>query len=105
MKLFQSLIIHKQSLLGFILVCSGCNGIASFDDFAKGWVGEPIQRMIEAAKRPRSDGSFLDVRKLYRLENGNWVYTTVDNEDCVIHWEVNEQNVIVGYRGVGNRCE
>ena len=42
----------------------------------------------------------------YPLDNGNWVYVEpagVGGKDCLIHWEVNPQGIIVGARTEGCR--
>ena len=71
-----------------MLVFIGC---ASAENTAKSWVGQPLQRLVNAS------GS--KVNKAYQLENGNLVYVSSDSSqsECKTYWEVNDQGIIVAY--------
>ncbi|MEQ6342581.1 MAG: hypothetical protein M3A44_13290 [Gammaproteobacteria bacterium] len=85
----------------------GCmSQIRPFTEYVNGVVGQPINSYIEAGARPGSYASRIGWKdRRYKLENGNWVYVAPEREGCIIHWEVNPQGIIVGYRTEGNRCD
>lgn len=85
---FKILILYiiQFGLLGVIFGC------ASAENTAKSWIGQPLQSLLNAS------GS--DVKKAYLLENGNLTYVSSDSaqSECKTYWEVNGQDIIVGYR-------
>lgn len=99
--------LKKVVLITFAFFISGCliSQIASFDEYTKGWIGEPIGELQEIHSRP---GSYVykhgGVKKTYSLSNGNWIYVVPHREECLIHWEVNPKGIIVGYRTEGGGC-
>ena len=96
---------HILTILA-LLWLSGClPAIAPFPEYAQGWVGASIDRLIEASKRPQSYASRSNSRKwFYTLENGNQVYVSPEREGCIVHWEFNRERIIVGYKTEGNQC-
>lgn len=94
-------------VIAMLLVSFGCmSQIRPFPEYANGWIGKPINRLIIATKRPGSFASRTGWReKQYKLENGNWVYVSPEREGCVVHWEVNPQDIIVNYRTEGDHCD
>lgn len=90
-------------LAAALLVLTGC--ATTTEDFAQGWVGEPIADLVEAKKKPDSyaqQSGWKEQR--YDLKNGNWVYVSPSKEGCIIHWEVDPRGVIVGFRTEGGEC-
>jgi hypothetical protein len=95
--------IVNMLILILIFIFSGC--IPSLDSYAKKSIGRPISAKIDVISRPNSYASSIGWReKTYKLDNGNWVYVEPDSPNCLIHWEVNPQGIIVGYKLEGNRC-
>lgn len=76
-----------------VLFISACGSIVSRDKYTQYWVGKKID---EKWRSPDSN------RKIYQLVNGNRVYVEQDLPGCFIHWEVNPQGFIVGYKLEGN---
>jgi hypothetical protein len=80
-------------------------GCATTEDFAHGWVGEPIVDFLDAMHRPDTYASRTGWKEQkYQLKNGNWVYVSPNKEGCLVHWEVDKRGVIVGYRLEGAKC-
>lgn len=94
-------------VLAILLVLFGCmSQIRPFPEYANGWIGKSIDRLIIATRRPGSFASRIGWKeKQYKLENSNWVYVSPEREGCIVHWEVNPEGIIVGYRTEGERCD
>jgi hypothetical protein len=74
-------------------------------DFADQAIGVSIDRAIEAERRPGSYANRIGwIEKTYELPNGNWVRVVPLDTDCLVHWEVNKDRIIVGYRLLGAGC-
>jgi len=59
----------------------------------------PIEETKKLILRLESYASRIGWKeKTYQLNNGNWVYVEPDSKNCFIHWEVNPQGIIVGYK-------
>jgi hypothetical protein len=75
------------------------------NESAPKWIGRPIKdrqnMMFRSGDYPSSIGW---QEKTYTLNNGNWVYVEPVRPDCFIHWEVNPQGIIIGYKTEGKRC-
>ena len=85
----------------FVALCvSSCiSQIASIGDYTKNWMGKTLEEKRKPTLRPESYASRIGWKeKTYRLDNGNWVYVEPDSPGCFIHWEVNPQGIIVGYK-------
>lgn len=101
---------HSPRTLGvgvfFCLIVGGCSfSIAPFPDYAKGWVGAPIDQLVAASKRPQSYASRSNSpQRFYQLESGNEVYASPEWEGCIVHWEFNRERIIVGYKTEGDQC-
>lgn len=93
-----------RKILSFIVVASlfvsGCiSQIASIGDYTKNWIGHSIEDKKKPTSRPESYASRIGWKeKTYPLENGNWVYVEPDSKNCFIHWKINPQGIIVGYK-------
>lgn len=79
--------------------------VSPFQGYANAWVGKPVDRIVAATQRPESYASRNNFpARFYPLANGNEVYVEAEREGCVVHWEFNQQRVIVGYKTEGKRC-
>jgi len=87
-----------------IVLINGClRTIPTIKEYTDYWIGRPISEMKQLVLMPQSYGSRIGWKeKTYQLENGNWVYVEPDSKNCLIHWEVNPQGFIVGYKLEGN---
>lgn len=95
----------------FLLFLNGCvSQIASLDDYVKGWIGRPIEEHKMILARPTSYKSRIGWKETtYKLPNGHWVFVEPEPR-CFIHWEVNSEGFIVGYKLVdggiqGGKCQ
>lgn len=90
-----------------ILISLGCmSQIRPFNEYVNGWVGKPIADLIAAKQRTGSYSSRTGWKdRQYKLESGNWVYVFPEREGCIVHWEVNSQDIIVSYHTEGARCD
>jgi len=78
---------------------NGC--ISSTGDYAKGWVGHSIKEKEEKQAISHAGSYAKSIgwkEKIYKLDNGNLVYVEPDRPGCFIHWEVNPQGIIIGYK-------
>lgn len=100
-KMLSILMITVAVIIG-LLFYSGCS-IPSIGKYVQSWIGHPIE---EKKKGVTGTGSYASrigwKEKTYRLDNGNWVYVEADSKNCFIHWEVNPQGIIVGYKFEGD---
>lgn len=89
-----------------VLCLGGCvSQIVSLKAYTEGWLGRPIEEKRQVILRHGSHASRIGWKETtYKLDNGNWVYVEPDRKDCFIHWEVNPQGIIVGYRTEGKGC-
>lgn len=84
----------------------GCvSQIPRVKDWADQGIGLPIRNLFGRIQDP---GSYVarthsKIGK-YKLDNGHFVYTEPVWTDCVVHWEVNADEIIVGYRMDG-KCD
>ena len=88
----------------FLIVTFGCaSQIRPFNEYVIGWIGQPVDELIEAMQRPGSYASrtgWIDRR--YVLTNKNWVYVSPENMGCIVHWEIDVKGFIVGYMVEGD---
>lgn len=101
---------NMLGIISFSILLSisfGCmSQITPFAEYTKNAIDSPIDNLIAAKQRPGSYASRIGWKdRRYELENGNWVYVSPEREGCIIHWEVNPQGIIVGYRTEGGRCD
>jgi len=86
-------------LLSIPLLIGCFHNIGTIEEFTQYWIGRPIE---ETRKQVRDSHSYASrigwQEKTYKLDNGNWVYVEPDSPGCFIHWEVNPQGIIVGYK-------
>lgn len=93
----------------FLLACAAPKKLPALQDLNKTtmqqMVGVPIDRVIEMNKRPDSYASSIGWKEQkYNLLNGVWIYTTPIREDCLVHWKMNSENIIIGFRPEGQNC-
>jgi hypothetical protein len=89
-------------LIFSISIFNSCS-IPSIGKYTESWVGHQIEEKKNGTKNPGSYASRIRWQeKTYKLDNGNWVYVEPDSKNCFIHWEVNPQGIIVGYKLEGN---
>jgi len=90
-------------LFGTLLIIGCLSQIVSIEDYTKSGIGRPIEETKELMARPESYASRIGwIEKTYPLPNGNRIYVEPDSKNCFIHWEVNPQGIIVGYKLEGN---
>jgi len=96
---------HKFYVFVFAIVLTGCGSqIVTLDEHVKGWVGRDIEEMKTIMSRPNSYASKIGWKETtYNLPNGNWIFVEPEPR-CSIHWEVNQQGAIVGYKAEGESC-
>ena len=89
-----------------LVVSFGCaSQIRPFNEYVNGWVGKPISDLVVAKQRPGSFASRIGWKdRRYVLENGNWIYVSPEREGCIVHWEINTKDIIVGCKVEGSRC-
>ena len=107
---WRSSALAALSVAATMCLGSCVSQILPVDEWAKGWVGEPVQRLIKLAERPRDPtrdpvAKFLWKPNAYTLSNGNSVYIRQVAKDCFVHFEVNRDQIIVGYRLEGTTCD
>ncbi len=96
--------MRTKILFALFLACIlyACS-IPSIEKYTGHWIGHNIEEIQTAVRSSASYASRIGWReRTYKLDNGNWVYVAPDSKNCFIHWEVNPQGIIVGYRLEGN---
>ncbi len=90
-------------LLAGLTACS--SQIPTLRDWADSAIGQNVAVLRQLAKPPESYSSQIGWQeKTYTLANGHWVYVEPDRKNCEIHFEVNGEDIIVGYTPVGSGC-
>src|SRR6185369_14658762 len=98
-----ALISSKRVILIILtlLLQVACGTIPKMEDYTKSGMGRPVDGLKASMARPSSYASRIGWQeKTYDLPNGNWVLVEPEPR-CMIHWEVNRQGIIVGYRTEG----
>ncbi len=92
-------------LFSLVFLC-GCASKIYIEKHTNEWISRPIAELKAAMSKPDSYASKTGWREtIYPQANGYYVYVEPLSEDCSIHWDVNPQDNIVGYRAVGSGCE
>ncbi len=96
--------IIRLLLLALSLVaCS--SQIPTLKDWADGLVGRNVAELRALAVPSGSYSSRIGWQhKRYNLGNGHWVYVQPDRANCVIHFEINCEDLIVRYTPIGTGC-
>ena len=72
----------------------------------RGGIGQPIEETRKTMARENSYASSIGWKETtYPLDDGNWVFVEPATPDCLIHWEVNPQGIIVGAHAEGKGCD
>lgn len=89
-----------------VILLNGCvSQIVSVEEYRRDWVGQPVAELKIIIDRPTSHASRMGWKEsTYKLADGNRVYVTPERTDCYIHWEINQQGIIVNSRTEGKRC-
>jgi hypothetical protein len=84
-------IVKRNLVLMGWLALLALTGCGSASTTAKTWIGVPLQKLMNTSG---------ETTKANKLPNGNWEYVTSDYSmsECKTYWEVNDQNIIVGFR-------
>jgi len=98
---------HLNLLPGMVLALAACatSQIPSIDTYANTFVGRNVAVLRDLVRRP--DERALTVgwqERTYNLANGHWVYVEQDRRNCEIHYEVDGEDIIVGWTAVGSGC-
>jgi len=96
-------------ILIFCILFVGCVSVPPTNYWAKSCIGKHIDELREIVTRDTSDPRTYKHKinweeKTYGMENGNWVYVLPNWKGCFVHFEVNRDGIIVGYRLEGDRC-
>jgi hypothetical protein len=97
--------VRHLIILCAVAACSACQGIPTIDEWASPLIGMPVEHLRALDRRPESRASRIGwVEKTYPLRNGNWAYVQPTADRCELHFEVNPDGIIVGYRPMGEGC-
>lgn len=92
-------------ILSFLLALNGCiSQIAPLNESAQKWIGHHVKELEKASELPSHQPRDRWPWTTYQLDNGNLAYVDSIRANCYIHWEINPQGIIVGYKTEGNRC-
>ena len=87
------------------LVACRASQIPPLDEYAGAAVGQNISTVRDLVRRPGSHATTIGWQeRTYTLPNGHWVYVEPDRSNCEIHYEVDGEDIIVGYTPVGSGC-
>ena len=99
--------MRRGVLLPLVAGLAACSAsqIPTLEEYAGSAVGRDISVVRDPVRRPGSYASTVGWQeKTYTLPNGHWVYVEPDRTNCEIHYEVNGEDIIVGYTAVGTGC-
>lgn len=93
-------------LLLSVLFTWGCASTSiHVDQHRDEWIARPLSELKEAMSRPGSYASKVKWKETtYPLANGNSVFVEPLGQDCIVHWEINPKNIIIGAKAVGSGC-
>ena len=88
------------------LAACSASQIPPLKEYADSVVGRDISVVRDLVRRPGSHASTVGWQeKTYTLPNGHWVYVEPERANCEIHYEVNGEDIIVGYTPMGTGCQ
>lgn len=91
-------------LIAGLTACSASQ-VPPLDEYAGSLVGRNISVVRDLVRRPGSYATTVGWQeKTYTLPSGHWVYVEPDRANCEIHYEVDGEDIIVGYTAVGTGC-
>jgi hypothetical protein len=80
--------------------------IPTLDEYGKACIGLNISVIRELTVGPNSYATRVGwEEKTYALANGHLVYVQPDRPNCEIHFEVNSEDIVVGYTPMGTGCK
>ena len=92
-------------LLAATLGACSASQIPTLREYGESAVGQNISVVRDVVRRPDPEARTVGWQeKTYTLANGHWVYVEQDRPNCEIHYEVNGEDIIVGYTPVGPGC-
>ena len=93
-------------LLLYIILLYGCASQVSLEYLNRDWITRPLSELKQEMKSPDSYASKIGWKETtYPLANGNFVYVEPVSADCSVHWEINQDGIIIGYQAKGNGCK
>jgi len=100
-------IIYRLLIVVILLSGQACyRQIPTFKEWSSHLIGMNINVLREINARNNSYVSRSGwEEKTYTLDNGNWVYVFPDSKDCIVHAEVNQEGIIVGFKTEGQHCK
>jgi hypothetical protein len=90
-----------------LLLLAGCaTSQVPVEDIGNNWVSRPLAELKQSMKDPDSYASKIHWKeKTYPLANGYYAFVEPIAPDCVIHWRINQRDIIVGYQAEGSGCK
>jgi len=99
--------MKHAALLPLIVALGACRAsqVPTIEEYAGSAVGQNISVVRDVVRRPGSRATTISWQeRTYTLPSGHWVYVEPDRQNCDIHYEVNGEDIIVGYTPVGSGC-
>ena len=93
-------------MMVLVAALSACaSQIVPLQEHTKAWVGRPLAdyRAMSARSRTYAD-EIAWGEKWAQLPNGNREYLRPVRPGCIVRWEINPSDTIVGARSEGDRC-
>ena len=76
--------------------------VERYEDYVSQVLGMPVGHFIARQELEYSYASQTGwVRQTYQLDNGHQVYVYPVSPDCLGHWEISREDVVVGHRAEG----
>ena len=100
--------MHIKRLLLVTAGIAACSAsqIPTLKEYGDSAIGLNVSIVRTLVEGPNSYASRVGWQeKTYLLPNGHWVYVEPDRPNCEIHYEVNGEDIIVGYTPMGTGCK
>ena len=98
--------IARLLLLTVSLEACSISQIPTIREYAGGLIGQNVSVVRSLTEGKTSYASRVGWQeKTYPLANGHWIYVQPDRPNCEIHFEVNGEDLIVGYTPMGSGCQ
>lgn len=94
--------------MGLVVGLTACSAsqVPTLEEYGGSAVGQDISVVRDVVERPGSRAQAMGWQeRTYTLANGHWVYVEPDRANCEIHYEVDGEDIIVGYQAVGTGCQ
>ncbi len=79
--------------------------IISVGEYTNLMIGQPVDDLKERMNRPNSYASRIGWKeRVVQLPDDKFIFTQPIRKDCLIHWEINRERLIVSYRAEGKSC-